>query len=93
MLKKHGKRFQIRKLQEECCELGTAINHLLTGRGKGKESFYEEFADVEILMEQIKTLMNQKLYNKHKEAKLNRLKKRVKNNGKPNGKKQQNKLV
>lgn len=77
-VKKHGERFQFRKLQEEVNELGAAINHFLTGRGKGVESIHEEFADVEILMEQLRPHLDNQKIKDWKTFKLKRLKRRLK---------------
>lgn len=74
----YGLNFQMRKLQEELAELIVAVNHSMTLRGNGVDSFYEEFADVTIMMEQIKMSMSHsKLECKVKE-KIKRMRKRLK---------------
>lgn len=78
-IKKNGLRFQFRKLQEECCELGTAVNHMLCNdRKKGEDSFYEEFADVEIMLEQLRPVLDQERLAIVKEYKQKRLRNRLK---------------
>lgn len=79
LFKKKGKRHEIRKLQEELNELSVEINHLIIKKPNAKEKFYREFADVEIRMEQIKSILDQTKLSKYKKEKLKNYEKRILN--------------
>lgn len=54
-----GSEQQLRKLQEECCELGAAVNHFFSTRRSLHETEAEiigEIADVEILLQQARIM-------------------------------------
>lgn len=76
ILHRFGLEHQIRKLQEEACELGAAVNHYLCDRNNGEAHFYEELADVQIVVEQLIPYLDKKKLNQAKTRKLRRLKKR-----------------
>lgn len=88
IINKNGLKYQFRKLQEEAAELIAAINHHLEGRNNGLNHLHEEFADVEIMMEQLRPFLNNHILKQNKEKKIKRLAKRLKlNKGKKtNGK-------
>ena len=70
-LEHSGKERQLRKLQEECCELGAAINHYLNGRAE--HGMYEEIADVIILLEQALVFLPVPEVERAADAKLKRM--------------------
>lgn len=53
----YGQERELRKLQEECCELGAAVAHLLEGREGASLELAEELADVLIVASQIRLLL------------------------------------
>jgi len=63
--KNYGKEQQLRQTQEECAELIVAINKLFrnnqdsTSFNKASNNFLEEIADVEIMLEQCKIMLQE----------------------------------
>lgn len=78
VINKNGLEHQFRKLQEELGELIAAVNHHLEGRNNGTAHLHEEFADVEIMMEQLRPFLNNHTLKENKQKKLKRLAKRLK---------------
>ncbi len=69
---------QLRKLTEEMAELTVAIHHYLDRKDDtSKASLCEEFADVEIMMDQIRYLMPQKFDNWRQEARDYKLSRQI----------------
>ena len=65
---------QLDMLQEECGELIVAVNHFRRGRGDEKcRKLIGELVDVEIMLEQMKRLLDKELYDKVKREKMERL--------------------
>lgn len=52
-----GTEEQFRQAQEECCELGAAINHMLRKRPEGWASAVEETADVILCAMQLRIML------------------------------------
>lgn len=86
----YGYEAQSRQLIEEMAELTQAINKLWRKRGKGQStdkswddvyiSIYEEIADVEIMLQQIKHLLQcEERVERFKKIKLKRQLKRIEN--------------
>ncbi len=73
-IKKFGVTSQLRLLQEECAELIVAVNKIF--RKQSYHNFYEECADVEIMLEQVKVMFPKSIekINEIKIQKLERLK-------------------
>ncbi len=76
---------QVRMCQEECAELIVALNKALRywNEGNAVRKTYEyhvceEMADVEIMLEQLKLIFNEKLVKKIKHEKLDRLQEMLK---------------
>lgn len=67
-----GKKSQLLQTAEECTELAKAIIKYVNGRGTMNQ-IEEETADVEIMIEQMKIMINEALINGHKAYKLHRL--------------------
>lgn len=76
IVKHNGLDYQLGRLVEECGELITAVEHLRRSRTT-KEDFLEECADVQIVLDQVKTLEKEN-FNKLYEKKLKRLTSRFK---------------
>lgn len=68
----YGESTQMIVAMEECSELIQAISKKIRGRETNVE---EEIADVEIMLEQLKLMINEKLVEEIKESKLKRLEK------------------
>ena len=69
---------QLRKLNEEMAELTVAIHHYLDRKDDtSKASLCEEFADVEIMMDQIRYLIPQKFDNWRQEARDYKLSRQI----------------
>lgn len=73
-IEKNGPLAQRIVAMEECAELIQAISKSLRGK---KNNLEEEIADVEIMLEQLKLMCNEKLVEEIKESKLQRLKQRL----------------
>lgn len=73
---KWGRTSQIDMLQEECAELIVAINKYKRNHNGTIEAVLEEIADVEIMIDQIKVLLevNELRVDVFKEKKIDRLK-------------------
>ena len=56
-IEKEGVEPQIRQAQEECAELITALNHFCRGREESIDEVTEEMADVEILLLQLRKIL------------------------------------
>lgn len=54
-LNRFGFKSQLGILQEECAELIVAASKIKRGKQRNFDNFFEELADVEIMIEQIKT--------------------------------------
>lgn len=67
---------QILKTIEECTELNLALMHFLDDR-TDEENVILEIADVEIMIEQLRLIFNNRKINEAKDFKLKRLKKRL----------------
>jgi len=81
-IKLWGGKVQLGMLQEECGELISAINRFERGREDSFINLAEEFADVEIVMGQIKHLLfskteGKKIYIKEKRRKIKRFRIRL----------------
>ncbi len=78
---KYGMDTQVRKLGEEATELALATYRILDrGKLEDWDNFYEEIADIEIVIEQMKLLIGENInqeIEKWKKLKLERLAKRV----------------
>ena len=80
MAHKNGKRKINCKLREELAELSLSLARLdyavVANEGPISiiENMHEEFVDVEIMMIQMKTLLNQEVYEQKKEEKLEHIK-------------------
>lgn len=69
-----GTELQLRKLQEECGELISAINrHLLDSTEDRFKNLVEEIADTQILLDQIKLTIPPKIYRDTYNKKLSKL--------------------
>lgn len=78
---KWGKEEQLKMVAEECLELALAIRHNLRGKATARD-IIEEAADVEIMLEQLREIMNrymgshgEVLIDEKKTEKLERLEK------------------
>jgi NTP pyrophosphatase (non-canonical NTP hydrolase) len=71
-----GPASQLRQLQEECGELIAEINRLVRGRSS-LETLASEIADVEIMLEQARLIIDDKIVDEMKKRKLDRLVKRI----------------
>lgn len=80
MAHKNGKRKINCKLREELAELSLSLAKIDYAVAANEdpisiiENMHEEFVDVEIMMIQYKTLLNQEVYEQKKEEKLERIK-------------------
>lgn len=75
---KYGREPQFRQLQEECCELATAISHHIRKRDGAKEEVIEEMADVYICIWQaIEMLQCSNEFQEVIDMKINRLEERL----------------
>jgi NTP pyrophosphatase (non-canonical NTP hydrolase) len=72
VLDKWGKESQLLQTAEECNELSKAIIKFVNGRGNTNR-IEEEVADVEIMIEQMRTMVNVARVNGHKDFKLKKL--------------------
>ena len=73
-LKVFGVNKQLDMLQEECGELIVAVNHFRRGRiDDGCNSLINEIVDVDIMLEQMKRLIDKSVYESIKREKLERL--------------------
>jgi len=73
-IEKWGNPSQLLMVMEELAELIQAISHLLRNKYKAKSKVIEELADVEIMCEQLRIMINEdEKIDKVKEEKLNRL--------------------
>lgn len=68
-----GENHQIIKSMEELGELETALARYFDGNKADNDNICEEIADVEIMLEQLKMIFDNKIINKYKKNKLNRL--------------------
>jgi NTP pyrophosphatase (non-canonical NTP hydrolase) len=75
-IKKWGVSSQMGVAQEECAELIKAISKWFRNIDNG-ENLEEEVADVEIMLEQLKIILDKDLIQEKKREKLKRLQKRV----------------
>lgn len=71
-----GEDSQMRVAQEEAAELIKAISKWFRNIDIG-DNLEEEVADVEIMIEQLKIMLDRELINKKKQEKLKRLKKKI----------------
>ena len=71
-VEKFGKIHQLRKLQEELFELGTAISHYIDEKAPVSK-VATELADVEILLEQARVIFGEANVEMQKSLKLKRL--------------------
>lgn len=74
---KFGIDAQVDMITEEAAEIIQAISKMKRRGGGFSENFHEEFADLEIVMGQIKPLLNQNRLMFWKKYKLDRLEKRI----------------
>lgn len=84
----NGTANQIEMIVEECAELIMAVQKVKRAKVINREvmdNFYEEVADVEILIEQARMMFESKEIDKHKDYKLERLKKRLDDKAKTHG--------
>lgn len=77
-----GREPQMRMVQEECAELIQAINkYIRKGNGEGSSNLCEEIADVEIMIAQLRIMLNaDAVIDGIKESKIERLKNRLNEN-------------
>lgn len=68
-----GENHQIIKTIEELGELETALARYFDENKSDNDNICEEIADVEIMLEQLKMIFDNKMINKYKKMKLNRL--------------------
>lgn len=68
-----GTESQLRQLQEECCELATAVSHLARGREGAEAELIAEVADVEIMIEQARLMLGDAEIDRAKRSKIFRL--------------------
>ena len=68
---KFGRDGQLRMLQEECSELAVAVSHFI--RGRDQLELIEEIADVEIMLEQVRTFFDGGRIDAIKDDKIQRL--------------------
>ena len=68
-----GKTSQMNMLTEECAELIVAINHERRGR-TSMNSVIEEIVDVEMMIEEVKTMVDSELYEFWKRLKWKKFK-------------------
>lgn len=80
VLKKWGIETQMDMVIEECAELIQAIQHIKRGRFDQHANLYEELADVDIMIEQMKLWFGANRINVLKADKLKRLEKRLRRN-------------
>jgi NTP pyrophosphatase (non-canonical NTP hydrolase) len=80
VLNKNGIINQLDQLTEELGELIAAINQYKRGRVNATKNLHEEFADVELMMEQIELILSKQLIENIKNKKLKRLYKKMKGN-------------
>lgn len=74
VIESYGQDAQMIVAMEECSELIQAVSKHLRGRETNVE---EEIADVEIMLEQLKLMCNEKLVDDIKKSKLKRLEQRL----------------
>lgn len=75
---KYGHEPQWRQLQEECAELIAAVNRFLRKREGGLQHLVEEIADVEIMLQQARLLVNNDaLIDANVQLKIRRLRDRL----------------
>lgn len=72
-INKFGANQQIIKTMEELGELSTALARYFT-KGEDYQNIYEEIADVEIMLGQLRLIFDSYVIDHQKEMKLNRLK-------------------
>lgn len=75
-VERYGREAQLRQLQEECCELGAAINQLARKRLYAMDVAME-IADVEIMCAQARVIIGDELVDEAKSEKLARLEARL----------------
>jgi NTP pyrophosphatase (non-canonical NTP hydrolase) len=73
-----GKDNQLRKMQEECAELIIAINHKFNNRKSAESAFLQELVDVEIVLSQMKLLVDEYMFEAEKKLRLQKLDHRIK---------------
>ena len=71
-IQKHGEKGQLLQAAEECTELAQAIIKYVNNRGPECD-IEEEAADVEIMVEQLRLILNYRRINGHKDVKIHRL--------------------
>jgi len=85
-IKKWGINFQLDVLVEECGELIHSVMKFRREKSLGNFiHFVEEIVDVEIMINQIKTMLSTSVYEEIKKEKINRLKELLKNKRKEKG--------
>lgn len=72
-----GWRFQVDITIEECNELALALSHLKRGRPGAEDKAAEECADVEIVCEQIRSMIGNEAVDKWRGIKIARLEQRI----------------
>lgn len=75
-ISKWGEVAQMRKANEECCELGAAINQFVDCR-IDINALASEVADVEIMIEQMRIMIGEEKVSAAKKYKLDRLADRI----------------
>lgn len=78
---------QVRKLAEECSELAVAAHHYDRGRPGDLAALFEEVADVEIMIEGIRSFYGDERFDAFRTKKLSRLESRLKEASKDAAKK------
>jgi NTP pyrophosphatase (non-canonical NTP hydrolase) len=73
-VKRWGWESQLGMLQEECAELIAAVSKVTRRKPGAVELLAEEMADVEIMLEQVKTFAGKERVEKYRKMKLHRLK-------------------
>ena len=76
-VERYGDRAQLRKCQEELCELSVAISHYLDGRENSLGRVREEVADVWVMIEQCFVIFGDFLVMREVDYKVERLAKRM----------------
>jgi len=74
-----GKEFQIKMVIEECAELIVElVKFTRNTNGSNVDKVCDELADVEIMIEQMRIIFTDDLIDFHKDKKIGRLKRRIK---------------